>query len=162
MRRKLALSLLGTLTACGQTDVHKFLGDWTSVGEEVQNCLPISTISLNGHATITKGPESGQLTILTPLGCRVNWTVDGNKAWLINLTPPGPWQGCNVYGGPPYCPQQCRESSGERSWDTTLDSGTLVLDGNVITYTIQGSAGNRQSRMRRDCDLTQSGTFAGN
>jgi hypothetical protein len=158
----MALSLLGTLTACGHADMHKFLGDWASVGEEVQNCggLQISKVSLNGHVTIAQGPESGQLTTLTPFGCHLNWTVDGIKASLINLTPPGPWQGCGPNGGPPYCPQQCRESSGERSWDTTIDSGTLILDGNVITYAIQGSAGNRQFRMVRTCDLTQSGTFA--
>src|SRR5215471_6915627 len=100
-------SVLGILTACsGVSDVRVFLGNWTSVGQQIAQCDGNS--SLNGSVTIAGGPEAGQVTTHTPNGCSLDWTVDANRASLINVMPPT-WQGCSP--GKPYngCAQQCLE-----------------------------------------------------
>lgn len=147
MRIRGAFALPLALIACGGSSatVQQFLGSWTSVGSELETCGSDShTTPLNGLLMIGQASASGQVMTMPPNGCNLNWAVNGNTASL------GGTQTCTVPG------------SVGGVWTATFTSGTLNLNGNVITFSDQGSGVLNYGGAISQCTFTQSGTFSRN
>lgn len=169
--RRIAFALLGTLIACTPAvNVNPFLGEWTAIGEWVVDCLQVAesiSLPLNSNLTISDGPAAGEVTTRgVPLSCNLDWTVHGHAAALINLEgDPLRLPNACPYPGTPYCAQRCPhllEQITPSYSGVAFHSGTLVLNGNVIEYSIKGSGGERTYGSEGTCQVTGSARLARN
>ena len=142
MDKRLMFALLAALPACGGSNVQPFVGNWASVGSQIETCSGQQhTTSLNGNISIAQASASGQVTTLPPNGCNLNWTVNGNGASLNGT------QTCTVPG------------SAGGTWTATFTSGSLSLSGNVISFSDQGTGLLSSGGGTIQCTFTQSGTL---
>src|SRR4051812_33440555 len=117
MHRLLMAATLLALSGCG-TPASPFVGSWTSVGSETENCTTGSNVtSLNGGLTMGQGTAAADLVTQPPNGCNLAWTVNGSTAALKGS------QTCTVPG------------SAGGTWTATFTSGTLTLAERTIGYT---------------------------